>query len=847
MNQFYYEPKNIEQKWQKYWEEHKFFLAELDLNKPKYYVLEMFPYPSGKVHMGHVRNYALGDVTARFKRRQGFNVLYPMGWDAFGLPAENAAIEQKSHPQHWTLNNIVHMRDQLKPIGLSYDWSRELATCLPDYYGHEQKIFLSFLKHGLAYKKESVVNWDPVDNTVLANEQVVDGRGWRSGAQVERRKLSQWFLKISDFADELLEGLEGLAGWPDHVKLMQDKWIGKSRGAIVTFKVKDSEEELRIFTTLPETLYGASFCAIAADHPLAIKAANNNATLRAFIEQCNQTAVSAEAIEKAEKVGMDTGLMVEHPLVDGWYLPVYVANFVLMDYGTGAIFGCPAHDERDYEFAVKYNLPIKKVVKVAQIPQKPNTDDLMIDSEFLDQMSIAEAKEAMIKHLETHQKGEGVVQYRLRDWGISRQRYWGCPIPIIYCENCGVVPVPESDLPVTLPQDVSFDKPGNPLDHHPTWKHVKCPSCGKDAQRETDTFDTFFESSWYFARFCNPHTREVVDRKACDYWLPVDQYIGGIEHAILHLLYARFFTKAMSICGYLDLKEPFARLLTQGMITHLSFKDPNNSWVNAADVIKNADGYIHRITQEKILPCRVEKMSKSKKNVIAPEDILDKYGADTVRLFVLSDSPPDRDIEWTDSGIEGCFKFITRVYRFVAEFAHVTRGLNLTEPATLPIKLQQLRKNTHQAIVSVTHDIAEFNFNKVIAKVRELFNIIFETEYNDATSQFTVREALVTGLHLLNPIIPHVTEELWQVMAMDGRLVDAKWPVAKEEFLQVDEVVYAVQVCGKLRATVAISVNDSNEDIEQRALELVEVKRHIAEKPIKKIIVVPGKIVNIVV
>jgi leucyl-tRNA synthetase len=844
-----YNCKDIESRWQVIWQESKCFQAEVNLNKKKYYVLEMFPYPSGKIHMGHVRNYTIGDVVARFKLCQGFNVLHPMGWDAFGLPAENAAIEQKTLPKKWTLANIDTMRGQLQSIGLAYDWSKEIATCLPEYYQHEQKIFLDFLKNGLAYKKESLVNWDPVDNTVLANEQVIDGRGWRSGAVVERRKLSQWFLKITDFADELLSDLQKLTGWPDHVRLMQDKWIGKSVGCKVKFAVQDSDDILVIFTTLPETLFGTSFCAVAYDHPLAIKAAQSNKSIQDFIDKCNHAAISEEAIEKAEKLGINTDLKVVNPL-NGNVLPVYIANFVLMEYGTGALFGCPAHDERDHEFALKYNLPIIQVVEKhnqqdAVFPTKVEENDLIINSDFLSGLSAKEAKEKVIAYLEKNNLGEKTIQYRLRDWGISRQRYWGCPIPIIYCDHCGVVPVPEDQLPVKLPEDINFDKTGNPIAHHPTWKHVKCPKCGIDATRETDTFDTFFESSWYFARFCNPHTKEVVDREACDYWLPVDQYIGGIEHAILHLLYSRFFTKAMSKCGYFNLNEPFSSLLTQGMVTHLSYKDENNNWVLPENVIKTEHGLINSQNQQPVTACRIEKMSKSKKNVVDPEKIIKEYGADTARLFMLSDSPPDKDLEWTDSGIDGAFRFINRLYRFTVNIV----GFECIDLSTnkLPDNLLQVRKRIHKTISSVTEDIDKFHFNKAVARIRELLNIIFDLDNSETVAKSIIREGVEISIRLLYPMIPHVCEELWQLLGKDKYLTFNQWPQPQIELLQDDEVMMAIQINGKLKSTLSLPVGEDQDKIRDRVLVLPQIIKHLDGKEVKRFIVVPNKIINIVI
>ena len=665
-----YNVKETEAKWQKTWEERKCFEVEEDSARQKYYVLEMFPYPSGRIHMGHVRNYTLGDLVARFRRAQGFNVLHPMGWDAFGLPAENAAKENKVHPAVWTHENIATMRRQLKSMGLSYDWRREFATCDPEYYQHEQKMFLDFLEAGLVYRKESWVNWDPVENTVLANEQVIDGKGWRSGANVEKRKLPQWFLKITAFADDLLTSLDGLNRWPERVRIMQSNWIGRSEGAHLQFAVVGREAPLDVYTTRPDTIFGASFMAVSANHPLAQELAADNTELAAFIAQCNRMSTTEAAIETAEKLGFDTGLKCVHPVIAGATLPVYVANFVVMDYGTGAIFGCPAHDQRDLDFARKYGLPVTAVVCPDDAdPATFKVDNVaytgeghIINSSFLNGLGIDEAKSTSIAHFEGLGVGRRQVNFRLRDWGVSRQRYWGCPIPVVRCDACGTVPVPAEDLPVVLPEDIEIDVAGNPLDQHPTWKHVACPACGKPAQRETDTFDTFFESSWYFARFASPQSVQGVERAAADYWLPVDQYIGGIEHAVLHLLYSRFFTRALKQCGYVGIDEPFAGLQTQGMICHETYKSADGKWLFPTDVITSEGGALTDQKGQPVTRGRSEKMSKSKRNVVDPEAIISSYGADTARLFMLSDSPPDRDLDWTDSGIDGAWRYVNRLW-----------------------------------------------------------------------------------------------------------------------------------------------------------------------------------------
>ena len=687
-----YNAREAETRWQKAWAARGIFATKNDDPRPKYYVLEMFPYPSGRIHMGHVRNYTMGDVVARFKRAMGNAVLHPMGWDAFGMPAENAAIDRKVHPKAWTYDNIAAMKMQLQSMGLSLDWAREIATCDPAYYKHQQKMFLDFLKAGLVERKQSKVNWDPVDQTVLANEQVIDGRGWRSGAVVEQRELTQWFFKISDYSEDLLEALDTLDRWPDKVRLMQKNWIGRSEGLLLRFALDpatapNKESELEIFTTRPDTLFGAKFMALSPDHPLALAAASKNPKLAVFIEQCHRMGTAQAEIDTAEKLGFDTGIKALHPFDANWKLPVYVANFILMDYGTGAIFGCPAHDQRDLDFVNKYGLGNTPVV--CPPGQDPKTfvitdiaydgDGRMINSRFLDGMSIDEAKEAVAKRLEKETHGnrpvaQRQVNYRLRDWGISRQRYWGCPIPIIHCNKCGVVPVPEKDLPVTLPEDVSFDKPGNPLDRHPTWKNVKCPKCSGPARRETDTMDTFVDSSWYFARFTDPWIKTApTDRKMVDEWLPVDQYIGGIEHAILHLLYSRFFTRAMHKTGHAGMDEPFAGLFTQGMVVHETYRAKNGDWIEPANVKIEGMGDARRAilasTGEPIEIGSIEKMSKSKKNTVDPDDIIAAYGADTARWFMLSDSPPERDVIWTEEGVQGAWRFVQRLWRLIGEIA----------------------------------------------------------------------------------------------------------------------------------------------------------------------------------
>jgi leucyl-tRNA synthetase len=834
-----YNTRDAEARWQAAWRQQNIFATPQPNGKPDYFVLEMFPYPSGNIHMGHVRNYTLGDVVARFKRAQGYNVLYPMGWDAFGLPAENAAIQRGVHPKDWTLQNIASMRTQLTSIGLSYDWSCEVTTCAPEYYRHEQKFFLEFLKKGLAYRKEAVVNWDPIDNTVLANEQVIDGRGWRSGALVERRTLNQWFLKITNYAEELLEGLNALSAWPEKVRIMQERWIGKSSGALVTLKVlcrkpgqDPIESSIEVYTTRPDTFYGMSFVAIAPEHPLAQSMIPHNPQAAAFIQECSQLGTSEEAIEKAEKKGFDTGLKVVNPFTGSEH-PLYIANFVLMGYGTGAVFGCPAHDERDYEFATKYKLPISQVVapRDGASVTLPYTDDgVLINSPLFDGMSVAEAKEAAIAELEKRGIGQRKINYRLRDWGISRQRYWGCPIPIIYCDDCGAVPVPESQLPVTLPDDVRFDKPGNPLAHHPTWKHVPCPACGKAAQRETDTFDTFFESSWYFACYASGGPAFGIDREKAKRWLPVNQYIGGIEHAVLHLLYSRFFTRALADCGILDVREPFSGLMTQGMICHATFKDAKGDWLYPADVEEGADGKLQTAEGGAVTIGRSEKMSKSKKNTVDPKAIIDTYGADTARLFMLSDSPPDRDLEWTDSGIDGAWRYLQRLYRLVAE-----------ADATATEESAEIKKLTHKTIDAVTKDINGFHFNKAVARIRELTNAIEKLD-----AKFSKREALEATLHLIAPFLPHLAEECWALLGHTDLIATRAWPKADAALLEDETVTVAVQVNGKLRATLTLAKNLPEDEAKAIALAHPSVASQLTGKTVKKTVVVPNRIINVV-
>jgi leucyl-tRNA synthetase len=846
----------IEKRWQDSWKDKKVFKTNEASVLPKYYVLEMFLYPSGNMHMGHVRNYTIGDVIARFKARTGYNVLHTTGWDAFGLPAENAAIERKISPKKWTNLNISNMKPEMQSLGFAYDWDKEINTSSPEYYGHEQKIFLDFLKHGIAYQKESFVNWDPVDQTVLANEQVIDGKGWRSGATVIKKKLNQWFFKITDYAEELLEGLNELTGWPEEIRSMQREWIGKSRGCNIKFKIKDSHDFIKVFTTLPETLFGASFCAISFDHPLAITLSDKTPDIKKFIDECRSGIVTEESLETAEKKGIDTKMKVEHPLIKGKYLPILIANFVLMDYGTGAIFGCPAHDARDEILAKKYGLPILPVIKSKQHPENSYSkeiapNDLLVNSEFLNDLTVTQAKKKIIEFLEKNDQGKGVTNYRLRDWGVSRQRYWGCPIPIIYCEACGTVPVPKKDLPVILPEDIDFDQKGNALETHPTWKNVKCPNCGCDAKRETDTLDTFVDSSWYFARFCNPHTKDIVDKKACKDWLPVNQYIGGIEHAILHLLYARFFTRAMKKCGHLDIEEPFLNLFTQGMISHVAYKDRKGKWVAVDDVIKEGDKYFEKTTQKEIFSIGVKKMSKSYKNVISPVSAIKDYGCDTIRMFILSDTPPVKGFEWTDAGIKGVSKFIKKLFEFIS--SHTNNLKNFSEeniPHTNLNKEQKaLRVKTHKTIFDFTNCIEKFQFNRAIAFIRELTNELFDYQSsNTDEDKFVVKESIEAVIQLLNPIAPHLTEELWNDLGKNDSLVYEKWPSFDQKLLENETITLAIQVNGKLKGTIELDKNiTSEEEVKTLVFKNEKINKEIIEKTVRRFIYIPGKIVNLVV
>jgi leucyl-tRNA synthetase len=871
-----YNAREAEPRWQKTWAERGTFSTRNDDPRPKHYVLEMFPYPSGRIHMGHVRNYAMGDALARYKRAMGFNVLHPMGWDAFGLPAENAAIERKVHPKEWTYANIDAMKAQLKSMGLSLDWNREIATCDPTYYKHQQKMFLDFLGAGLVERKQSKVNWDPVDQTVLANEQVIDGRGWRSNAIVEQRELSQWFFKITAYAEDLLQALDRLDRWPEKVRLMQRNWIGRSEGLLIRFALDpattpNQEGELDIFTTRHDTLFGASFMALSPDHPLASAAAAKNPALAAFIAECRRSATSQMAIETAEKLGFDTGMKAVHPFDPNWKLPVYVANFILMEYGTGAIFGCPAHDQRDLDFVNKYGLPVVPVV--CPPDQDPATftitdtaydgDGRMINSRFLDGMTIEDAKEEVARRLENERRdgrevGERRVNYRLRDWGISRQRYWGCPIPMIHCEKCGTVPVPERDLPVTLPEDVTFDRPGNPLDHHPTWKHVACPQCGAAARRETDTMDTFVDSSWYFVRFTDPWIASApTNPQIANAWMPVDQYIGGVEHAILHLLYSRFFIRGMHRCGHLDLDEPFDGMFTQGMVVHETYRKADGTWAMPSEVRIESSGAERRAkfidTGEPIEIGPTEKMSKSKRNTVDPDDIMSTYGADTARWFMLSDSPPDRDVNWTEEGVQGAGRFVQRLWRTVGDIAEVGAPKGAPPPRNFDDAAAAVRKAAHGALAKVSDDIAKLRFNLCVAQIYELTNSLQATlagvKGNGSVSSdlaWALREAGEILVQLFHPMMPHLAEECWAALGHETLVADAPWPQVEPELLVEETMTLPVQVNGRKRADVTVARDAGTPDIEAAVLQLEAVKRALEGKIPKKVIVVPQRIVNVV-
>jgi len=846
-----YQPQALEQKWQTAWEQAEVFTARRDPAKPKYYVLEMFPYPSGRIHMGHVRNYTMGDVVARYKAAQGFSVLHPMGWDAFGMPAENAAMEQGGHPKDWTYGNIEVMRDQMKPLGLSIDWSREFATCDPEYYGQQQAMFIDMLAEGLVYRKNAVVNWDPVDMTVLANEQVIDGKGWRSGAEVERRELTQWFFKISDYSAELLEAIDGLADWPEKVRLMQRNWIGQSRGLQFAFSTVDAPEgfdRIEVYTTRPDTLMGASFVGISPDHPLAKYLERHSAEVAAFVADCRKIGTTEEALEKAEKKGFDTGIRVRHPFDDAWELPVYIANFILMDYGTGAIFGCPAHDQRDLDFANKYGLPHPDVFvgleddtpveATAFVP--PKTEKVRYIRGFAGEevQTGADAVEAAIAFCESRGVVHGVTQYRLRDWGLSRQRYWGCPIPVVHCDACGVVPERKENLPVRLPDDVSFDQPGNPLDRHPTWRDCACPSCGAPARRETDTMDTFVDSSWYYARFTSPRAATPTNAEDAEYWMNVDQYIGGIEHAILHLLYSRFFARAMVKTRHLpeSAKEPFDALFTQGMVTHEIYTTTDAKGRAVYHLPEDVEDGKLKATGEPVRVIPSAKMSKSKKNVVDPVNIISAFGADTARWFMLSDSPPERDVEWTSAGAEATYKHLNRVWTLCDKVA----AMEIGQPSDADTVLLRAM---HRAIDAVTKAVENFAFNKAIAELYAFTNTLSKSQAS-GTAQVA---AMKTLAQLMAPMVPHLAEDIWARLGGTGLVAQAAWPKADPAMLVADSVTLPIQINGKRRSEITIAPDTPKEEVEKLALADDAVVKALAGNPPRKLIVVPGRIVNVVV
>jgi len=855
-----YDTKTIEPKWQKSWEDSGVFTARRDAAKPKYYVLEMFPYPSGRIHIGHVRNYTMGDVIARYKIATGHNVLHPMGWDAFGMPAENAAMASGGHPKDWTYSNIADMRGQMKPLGLSIDWSREFATCDPEYYGQQQSMFIDFMENGLVYRKAATVNWDPVDMTVLANEQVIDGKGWRSGAPVERRELTQWFFRISDFAEELLDAIDGLDHWPEKVKLMQRNWIGKSRGLQFSWDLIGGPEgfgEIEVYTTRPDTLMGATFVGVSPDHPLAKHLESQNNDIAAFNAECRRTGTSEEDLEKAEKKGFDTRLRCRHPLDPTWTVPVWIANFILMDYGTGAIFGCPAHDQRDLDFARKYGLDVISTYVPAEgadpatLPEATGEAYVPLKSETVrytkafgwdDLMTGAEGVEAAIAACEAKGVGTGMTRFRLRDWGLSRQRYWGCPIPVVHCPDCGVVAEKKENLPVRLPDDVSFEHPGNPLDRHPTWRDVACPSCGRPAKRETDTMDTFVDSSWYFVRFTAPHAETPTSMPDADYWMNVDQYIGGIEHAILHLLYSRFYARAMHICGHLPKSaiEPFDALFTQGMVTHAIYQtedDRGRPVYHLPETVELRDG--GAFLKDNGDPVQVvpsAKMSKSKKNVVDPADIIDRYGADTARWFVLSDSPPERDVEWTAAGADATAKHLARVWALSQKIAEM--------PGEAPSgDDEELLRAMHKTIHDVTMGIESFGFNAAIARLYAFTNVLARA----SASRPAMRQAAMTLAQLMAPMTPHLAEEIWQMQGGEGLIAQARWPVADPAYLTEDTVTLPIQVNGKRRSEIVVPKDLAKDEVEKLVLADDAVIKALAGGQPRKLIVVPGRIVNVVI
>ena len=857
-----FNPKSVDKKWQDIWDKQNLFLSKVDHSKEKYYILEMFPYPSGKIHMGHVRNYTLGDVVARYKRAQNYNVLHPMGWDAFGLPAENAAIQNKTSPSEWTYKNIDEMKRQLKLIGLSIDWSKEIATCDKTYFKHQQKLFKDLFDSKLVYKKESQVNWDPIEQTVLANEQVIDGKGWRSGAEVQRKKLSQWFFKITDFAEDLLDGLFELKNWPDKVKLMQENWIGKSIGCELELEIYDSKfkslnQKLQIYTTRPDTIFGATFCAISPEHPFNDQHCEQNINLKNFKKKYESTNLTEETLAKTEKEGIRLDFYVKHPLIKDKFLPIYVANFILMNYGSGAIYGCPAHDQRDLDFAIKYDLEVIPVI----LPNNVKIDDFKIESEaytgdgtlinsnFLNELTIKQAQEVVIKDLESKKIGNKKINYRLRDWGISRQRYWGCPIPIIYREDGEVICLSEKDLPIELPENIDLSKSGNPLENHPTWKYTTCPDTGMNAIRETDTLDTFVDSAWYFLRFCSPsNNNEPFSKEEVDYWMPVDQYVGGVEHAILHLLYSRFFTRALNKNGSIKFKEPFDGLFTQGMVCHETFRLKTGEWIMPKDVYEKDNIYFQEKTGQEVICGPSESMSKSKKNVVDPEDIINNYGADTARLFMLSDSPPERDINWSLSGINGAYKFVQRFWRTIKNCENVFEVNINNKPRSFSKNSETFRKSVHKNLKSITNSIDNFQMNVSVAKIHELTNELSLFDCNEIDEKWSKKEALLILIRTIEPFMPHLAEECWKLIGNSKSIINESWPAYEEVLLNDEEKTIVLQINGKKKAELKMPDQSSEEEVFNSFMKLDNIKKLIQdESSINKKIFIKNKILNIVI
>ena len=857
-----FNPKSVDKKWQDIWDKQNLFLSKVDHSKEKYYILEMFPYPSGKIHMGHVRNYTLGDVVARYKRAQNYNVLHPMGWDAFGLPAENAAIQNKTSPSEWTYKNIDEMKRQLKLIGLSIDWSKEIATCDKTYFKHQQKLFKDLFDSKLVYKKESQVNWDPIEQTVLANEQVIDGKGWRSGAEVQRKKLSQWFFKITDFAEDLLDGLFELKNWPDKVKLMQENWIGKSIGCELELEIYDSKfkslnQKLQIYTTRPDTIFGATFCAISPEHPFNDQHCEQNINLKNFKKKYESTNLTEETLAKTEKEGIRLDFYVKHPLIKDKFLPIYVANFILMNYGSGAIYGCPAHDQRDLDFAIKYDLEVIPVI----LPNNVKIDDFKIESEayigdgtlinsnFLNELTIKQAQEVVIKDLESKKIGNKKINYRLRDWGISRQRYWGCPIPIIYREDGEVICLSEKDLPIELPENIDLSKSGNPLENHPTWKYTTCPDTGMNAIRETDTLDTFVDSAWYFLRFCSPsNNNEPFSKEEVDYWMPVDQYVGGVEHAILHLLYSRFFTRALNKNGSIEFKEPFDGLFTQGMVCHETFRLKTGEWIMPKDIYEKDNKYFQEKTGQEVICGPSESMSKSKKNVVDPEDIINNYGADTARLFMLSDSPPERDISWSLSGINGAYKFVQRFWRTIKNCENVFEVNINNKPRSFSKNSETFRKSVHKNLKSITNSIDNFQMNVSVAKIHELTNELSLFDCNEIDEKWSKKEALLILIRTIEPFMPHLAEECWKLIGNSKSIINESWPAYEEVLLNDEEKTIVLQINGKKKAELKMPDQSSEEEVFNSFMKLDNIKKLVQdESSINKKIFIKNKILNIVI